>query len=230
MKNSTISPPQLALLLLELALPEPLNDEIAGDLYEEFMNTNSPKHKRKIWFWWQTLCVITRVRMNCRNLLTAALVVFSTLIFAMLTGAILFISNAVDDVLFAKSYWTDGNVHLFFIEQVYWQHFGRVAQDFSIQMFINIPAMVWSAVAIGTLITVHKTRVLPPLYFAGLSLLLIIAPYIYGVFVFISNDVALRQSGPIIAVMWLSIWYMVLPVCYLITRQFRQAHYFFRSQ
>ncbi|MFT4808346.1 MAG: hypothetical protein ACI9LX_001676 [Paraglaciecola sp.] len=68
MKPINNKPPRLALVRLNKCLPDSVNDDISGDLIEEFNQSSETLFKSKYTFWLHTLSTCWRYNMNNKHL------------------------------------------------------------------------------------------------------------------------------------------------------------------
>lgn len=212
MKIST--PPKLANLLMKWLLPEEVRDEIIGDFYEEYSTNPSNSLSKSLNYWYQTLLTIGHYKMTKFHVVKTAVYSLSVGIFLMLTVAVAFISNSGDEAVYSQAYWTNGQIHKFFLEPSYWQFFGEASNRLTINLFLNVPSILWASVCICILLFISKKPWLTTPIIVTTSLAMLLAPYAIGVVIFQLNSIPLHESGKIIAFMWLSIWYLILPVSY----------------
>ncbi|MFT4808347.1 MAG: hypothetical protein ACI9LX_001677 [Paraglaciecola sp.] len=144
-------------------------------------------------------------------------------LFYALIVAITFLSNADNTLVFDNSYWTNGAVHLFFFEAEFWQLFvNQELSETSWQLFINRPSVLWFLFSCTLLYCLDKKYLLNLQSFAILALTFLSLPYLWGVAYFNLFNVPLRESGPVIAFMWLSILYLILPLSLGLIRKVHQ--------
>jgi hypothetical protein len=223
MKPINNKPPRLALVLLNKCLPDSVNDDISGDLIEEFNQSSETLFKSKYTFWLHTLSTCWRYSMNSKVVFSLLLALISIGLFYGLIVAITFLSNSENTQIFDNSYWINGAVHLFFFEAEFWQLFGnQELSKTSWKLFINIPSVLWFLFSCTLLYYLDKKYLLNLQSFAILALTFLSLPYLWGVVYFNLFDVPLRESGPIIAFMWLSILYLILPLSFGLIRKVHQ--------
>jgi len=211
MKPIINRPPKLALVLLDKLLPTSVNDDISGDLIEEFHQSSETLFTRQYTFWLHTLSTCWRYNMNSKTAASFGLASISAGIFYALVVAITFLSNAEPTQVFDHAYWTNGSIHLFFFEAEFWQFFGKLGQaETSLNLFLNMPAILWLILSCTLLFCLDKKYQLSLRSFAITALTLISLPYIWGVAYFNLFEVPLKECGPIIAFMWISILMLIL--------------------
>lgn len=215
MKSNLKPPPFIALKLLQWLLPESVKDDIFGDLNEEFYHSNRSVTSNKIWFWQQTITTCTRYNMNKKTAVSFALATLSISIFYVMLVAIAYLAYGEDGGVYNNGYWTSGAVHLFFIEPVFWQTLsGTILSNITLGLFINIPSIIWTGFSLILVKQLNTRYKLDMKTYGVIMLSLISLPYLWGIAYFKLNVVPLRESGPIIAFMWMSILYLILPLGY----------------
>ena len=219
-------PPKAALKLLNWLLPEQVKDDILGDLQEEFHQSEQSPQAKQLWFWRQSITTCMRYNMNSKTLTSLALATLSISIFYALLTAIVFLSNGIDEV-FNKDYWSSGALHLFFAEPIFWQNLsGQQLNQVTPALFGNTPSIVWAGLGLTAIKLLNNRYKMGLKVYSYVALLTLTLPYIWGVFYFSLNTVPLKQSGPIIAFMWLPILFLILPLGFgLISKIRKQAVY-----
>ncbi len=224
MKSTNIKPPSLALVLLNKLLPDSVNDDISGDLIEEFHQSSGTLFTSQYTFWIHTLSTCWRYNMNSKLVLSFGLTCVSIGLFYGLIVAVTFLSNADNTLIFDNAYWTNGAVHLFFFEAEFWQLFSdQGLAKTSLSMFINVPSILWFMFSCILLFSLDKKYSLSLNFFVILASISFSFPYFCGVAYFNIFDVPLKESGPIIAFMWLSILYLILPLSFGLIRKVQQG-------
>ena len=161
--------------------------------------------------------------MNSKTVASFGLASISIAIFYVLVVAIIFLSNAGPSQITGDAYWTNGAIHLFFFEAEFWRFFGPLGQaDTSLNLFINVPSILWFLMSCTLLFFLDKKSPLSLRSFAILALTLLLLPYIWGVAYFNLFEVPLKECGPIIAFMWISILMLILPFGFGLIRKVQQ--------
>lgn len=215
MKLTKNEPPRMALVLLNKCLPDPVNENISGDLIEEFNHSNHTLFKSKYRFWLHTLSTCWRYNMNAKMLISLVLSLLAMSIFYLMLLAITFLAYGDADAFNAldNDYWTSGAIHLFFVEPIFWQTWsGELLSQATLGLFSNTPAILWSVTGLIILIWLDRRYKLHLKTYSYIALALLTSPYLWGVLYFNLNTVPLKESGPIVAFMWSSILFLVLPL------------------
>lgn len=215
-------PPKIALVLLNKLLPDSVKDDISGDLVEEFNQSDSANLINHYLFWRNTLSTCWRYSMNKQLFLSFAMTTISLIIFYMLIKAVVFLSVA-DDPLFYKDYWMNGDIHLLFAEDFFWSNsFGANAYELDWAMLIHDRAVIWSIISFTVLYIVDRQHKFRLFGYISLAFVVCFTPYFYGMFILRFNDVPLTEVGPLVAFMWISIIYLILPLSYGLITKMRQ--------
>ena len=213
------SPPKLALKLINFILPESLNDDIAGDLTEEFYTSDQPQLHAQLKFWQQTLSVCALYASRDKAFMTSmCLTIFTAALCYFLINAVMFLSFA-DHPIFYKDYWLNGNAHLFFIDPVFWSTLhDKSVYRFEFGALIDLQAYAWSITSLVIIFVINRYLAVSA---KGLALLACVAcaiPYLYGIYSFRYIGLDRQEAGPMIALMWISVIYMIIPMSFFIVR------------
>lgn len=229
MKNIQPTPPQLAKLLLTIILPEHVKNEISGDLEEEFhqfIRAGKTENIANRWFWEQTMSTTFRYLFTKQRILSAVLILI-----ALSTIVILFIAVTAlsygNIAFFNNDFWSNGNIHLIFFEEKFWRFGTEKAFSYIYpNHLIDLNSAIYSVIALLMLFTLAKKFQFKLLTLSMLSLVLLLAPYIYGFALFQLASLTNKEIGPLIAFMWLPIMYMVLPITYLLIKKINRVQVF----
>jgi len=161
--------------------------------------------------------------MNSKLTLSFGLASISIGIFYGLIVAVTFLSNADHTSVFDNTYWTNGAVHLAFFEAEVWQRFNdQGLAESSLLLFVNTPSILWFLFSCTLLFCLDKKYSLSLKSFAILALTFLSIPYLWGVVYFNLFDLPPKEAGPVIAFMWLSILYLILPLSVGLIRKIYQ--------
>lgn len=216
-------PPKMATWLLKIALPSKLKNELSGDLLEEYqymITQNQTEQNADIWFWQQTLIACFRTGLSQGRMNFVFLAMIPVAIFSLLFVSVIFLSSAehspLVDKLFAQTYWLDGNIHKVFFDPLYWQAMYSAKREMTMSfgmLFNNLPSTTWALFWLVSIYTLDRYQQLNAIQFATLSIIAICGLYIWGaISIATDENVQLRTVGPTIAYMWLSIFYLILPL------------------
>lgn len=222
------SPPVLARLILAVVLPRHLVDDICGDLEEEFQLQIQEKPSvasAQYWYWHQVFGTSCHYLFTKTRVISAVISLFSIFIFLALYGAVSLLSYG-EQAFFVDDFWYNGNVHLLFLETKFWHDIPNAfTHNFSSDMLLDQTAIYWSLVAFGLLLKLSNDAYLSLFQFCCIAMILILAPYLYGVISFQVFHLPKNQAGPLIALMWLPILYLIFPVTYLVTNKLKRSSF-----
>ncbi|MCG7532547.1 hypothetical protein MHM98_14505 [Psychrobium sp. MM17-31] len=220
------SPPALARLILAVVLPRHLVDDVCGDLEEEFQLQIQEKPSvasAQYWYWHQVVGASCHYLFTKTRVISAVISLFSIFIFLALYGAVSLLSYG-EQAFFIDDFWYNGNVHLLFSEAKFWQAMpDALAYKFSPDLLLDLTAICWSLVAFSLLLKLSNDACLSLFQFCCLAVILMLAPYFYGVISFQVFHLPTNQVGPLIALMWLPILYLIFPVTYLVTNKLKRS-------
>lgn len=210
---------KLAFSLLKVILPKSVNEDISGDLHEEFtqMQSTAPQSLTALsWLWHQTLSCTWRLIMTKQRFYSLMLALFCSLIMLVLIIAINFLSIA-DASEFQQDFWTNGHIHQLFLQPTLWASINDGLLDsFNWNMLMDVNSFIYAVLCFLLLSLLDKKYHFSSTAFALISLIGVILPYTGGFIYFQVQTVALNQSGPVIALMWLSILYLLPLLTYKI--------------
>lgn len=232
MENKKTKPPKLAKLLMEAILPSNIKDEICGDLEEEFscfMLNEKGSKQAKLWYWQQALRSSLRFLFIPQRLISIAIFIVSFSTFSLFYGAILFLSYADNAAVYSNAYWLNGNAHKLFLEPAFWLFIKTsLIENIGLAVIFDIKVVIWSFFGIYLLFKLDDKYRLSLNSYLILSLIIILAPYVSISMYFQFSSLLLKQTGPLIALMWLPIIYMILPVGYGIKNKIIAANDYYR--
>lgn len=202
----------VAFYLLKVVLPKSIQEDICGDLQEEFLHLQqNPANQMKAikWLWLQTLSCSWRFIMTQQRFYSVLLIAMCLLLVFTLVVAINFLSVA-EPTAFKQDFWINGHVHQLFTDPALWQSVNKgLLSKFTVDLLFHPTAMLYALFSFTLVYWLDKKCRFSSLIYALLSLVALALPYVGGFMYFQLNDVALKQSGPIIAFMWLSVVYLL---------------------
>ncbi|MBQ4862481.1 hypothetical protein J8L98_12355 [Pseudoalteromonas sp. MMG013] len=205
---------KIAKWLLDVILPSKVKDDILGDLEEEYSHYMATDvGKANCWLWHQVLLTCSRYLFISTRLLIALAVCVTLCVLALFYTALAFLSYADTPLVYGKSYWLSGSANMLFFEAAFW-HFAAEAIDgrFGIDFLIDFRAVLYTVLMFTLLQVIDKKYPLSVAQFIAVSIAFILLPHICLFFYFQMYNLVLHQTGPYIALMWLSTMYL-LPIC-----------------
>lgn len=149
---------------------------------------------------------------------TLCLAIFLTLAFA-----IIWLSNMYDPTTLSKLFWQNwlsGHSHQVFFEPAFWQYLPEAYKYiFNINLWFDSIACLYTILALYFLAKIDKSKKLNVINYTILAIIFMVLPYLWGTYQFMFNDIVMKKSGPIVATMWLTILYMILPIGYQIVKK-----------
>ena len=230
------TPPKLAAWLIERFTPKHHQDALLGDLHEEYFVLKEQNLSiANRWFWLQTYlsgkAAFNRLLTNAHVIKT---LVFSIglSVFTIIALLVMWLSSMDNVDGFSDGFWQsllNGNIHLALLEGAFWsgtpEYMMKITNEGIWQfigLFIHLPALILASASLLAIHYLSKTAKLKSLILSSVALVLM--PYLYGMFLLNNYDYAATQTGPILASMLLSVFYLVLPSCYVIAKRFRSEH------
>ncbi|MEO0369529.1 MAG: hypothetical protein AAF197_12235 [Pseudomonadota bacterium] len=219
--------PKLALWLIDKCLPESIKDDVAGDLTEEFNQANKAKFERYSHLWQQTLGACWRYAPRNKPFVQSfGLALFTVLISFVLIRAVMFLSFADDFTVYAKEYWTNGSVHLSFVEPLFWKTMvGDNAYPFELWALIDGWSYTWSISCLFAISLLSRKVSIGVTGYSIFTLIACVLPYLFGIYSFQYVGLGLKEAGPMIAFMWIPTLYILLPMSVVIMRKFYQQRF-----
>jgi hypothetical protein len=223
MRNPFLS---VSLWLLQNLLPNKIKDDISGDLEEEYTKYILPElgvFKSNIWLLNQTFLTCSRYVFTYNRGFAFLAAILCLSIFLILAFAIIWLSNQYDPTTLSDMFWQNwlsGHSHQVFFEPAFWQYLPEASKYiFDINLWFDWIACLYTILALYILARIDKSKQLSVMKYIFLALIFMALPYLWGTYQFMFNDIVIKESGPIVAIMWLTILYMILPIGYRIVRK-----------
>lgn len=219
----------LCIGLLRFCLPKHVCETLTGDLLEHYTKLSSlSRSEANFWLLKQALMSSAVFLFTIRNMLKTALVFTGMFLFALLAYGIMYLSGMEDGGRLSAGFWAEwqaGRPHQLFFEGDFWRFIIDQRPEASIGMWFDLKAMMYaflSSYLIYRLDRLFQFRFCP--YFF-LSMAVLCLPYVVGSIVFVALNPELRMTGPIVALMWFSILYLVLPVSFMLAQKIKQESF-----
>jgi hypothetical protein len=216
----------VSIWLIQHLLPSQIKDDISGDLEEEYTLSIVPKQgrvKANIWLSKQTFLTCSRYIFTYSKGLSLLVATISLATFFTLVFAISWLSNMNDSTAFSHLFWQNwltGHSHQVFFEPAFWQFLPEAfSHIFDINLWVDLRACLYSVLSLYCLTKINKLKQLSTVKYIFLALMFMILPYLWGTYHFVFNDIVMKKSGPIVATMWFTILYMILPIGYQIVKK-----------
>lgn len=214
--------------LLKVCLPKKLQEDISGDLEEEYQQLRTEckgKNEPELWLIKQTLLTCTRFIFTPNNLLITLVSLFSLILFTLMALGIIWLSSYDDMSAFSANFWQkfDTASHILFFEPAFWQYAPQaLSEGMSFNLWLDLDAIIYSIISLILLRRVDKRYFINAKAYTILALTLMLLPYLWGSMQFLLYTIPLIETGPIIATMWLTILYMILPIAFTLVKKLKQ--------
>lgn len=216
--------PAFASWLLEKCLAPDTRDHLIGDLTEEYAQraAQDPSSATR-WFWTQSFRALYHRGADIAGSVAAlkVMVVLSTLFLVpVLFSMMAWLSNMDETAPVLWQLLLEGKMHSMLFEASFWleqpEALSRVDE---VHFLIHPWAAVWVAACLGVVAYCQRTRQLSPHQVAAMGYTLMLLPYLFGLAVIAYYQPEPRKIGPILAFMLFNIFYMVVPLSFMLLKQ-----------
>jgi hypothetical protein len=204
-----------------LSLPNYLSSDICGDLEEEYTTIALPlegKRKANYWLVKQTLAICTHFLFSMKNCLSLLVITMAIFIFFTMGVSVFWLSDLADASVLNDVFWQQwlaGNSYQIFFEPILWQSIPQVfAQPVDWSLWLYQPALIYSLISFYFFYKAYELSKLSIMKSLLIAFAVITLPYLLGGALFVFMDIEMNESGPIVAFMWLTTLYLILPVSY----------------
>jgi len=223
MKHPLIS---LCKSLIIQCLPKNINDNVCGDIEEEYnqlIAENNSKLQTNLWLIKHTFITCGYFMMTTNKLWAFLISAFSMSLFMLMALAIIWLSNYSDISAFSEQFWqqfSSGSLHIVFFEANFWQYsLQSLSNGLELHLWFDSIAFIYSAITLFIIVKLHHKYNQSIILFLSISIALMFLPYIVGSIILAIKEVPMVETGPIIATMWLTILYMIIPVSLLLIKR-----------
>lgn len=227
MNDNEATPSKLALLLLYLLLPKHIYDNVIGDLLEEFSSLSKQNQtEANAWFWQQTLAsskVYVVQYLTGKGMVKFINTMLSSAVFITCLLLVSWLSTVDSFDSYSAGLWQRllaGQAHSVLAEAEFWQSLPSLVPSFyDGLMFIDLPAVLISTLVITALYWLNQNVNLSASQVAVIGYSAMFSPYLYSLIYLGNNTLAAKLVGPYLACGLLSIFYMLIPVSYLVNKK-----------
>jgi len=211
--------------LLKICLPKILQDDISGDIEEEYKQLRLESistNNAEFWLVRQTILTCSRYMFSVKNIFISFVIFLSLSLFSLMAIGIVWLSTAYDVSSFPNNFWQEFNStsHIVFFEPAFWGYAPTaLTEGMDLNLWVDGPAVTYSIIALTLLNILDHKKQFSAILYAQISLCLMLIPYLWGSAQFLIYDIPMFETGPIIATMWLSILYMALPIGYTLVQK-----------
>ena len=218
----------LSIWFIQHIAPNNIKDDLSGDLAEEYTQHILPEQgsvKASLWLLRQTSLTCAHYVFTFVNGIAFIVALIGLSIFSLLAAAIFWLSNVPSfDVSLWQTWSQQASHHRLVFEPDFWQFIAQFYADgFLVSSFYNwidVTAVFYSLLALYVLAKLDKAKTLTAFKYALSAIALMSVPYLWGTYQFLFNDMVTGpQTGPIVATMWLTIMYMILPTTYQLAKK-----------
>lgn len=226
-KKNALTPPTIATKLLIWCLPKDTVEFILGDLEEEFyLRAKHNVIAAKYWFWQQSISsssIYLKQKTPSSEFLTKFTMLFSFFIFIVIFQLITWLHYSDSLTNFSPNFWdslVSGHIHMALFESAFWQQsIGTWQQINGWSFLIDESAIVLTLFSTCLFILFNRRRKLlaHQILLFGCGAMFI--PYIFGIGYVNVFDLPAPMVGPILSIMLLNVFYLLLPIAYLVLRK-----------
>lgn len=207
-------------------LPDKINDNVCGDIeeeYEQLVAKQNPKSQTNLWLIKHTLITCGYFMMTTNKLWTVLISVFSISLFMLMALAVIWLSNYSDVSAFSEQFWQQfsaGSLHIVFFEANFWQYsLHSLSQGSELHLWFDSAAFIYSIIALLIIMKIDNknNQSIKPFLLISVSLMLL--PYLFGSVILATQNIPMIEVGPIIATMWLTILYMIIPISFQLVQK-----------
>jgi hypothetical protein len=218
--------------LIRLCTPSNFSDDICGDLEEEHSTiSKSTDGKRDADIW-----IIKNTSKTCIHFVLSKSNIFSLLIsvtaisisFTMIVS-VFWLSALEDASVLSDAFWhqwLNGSTYQIFLEPILWQSAPQVfSQTIDWNLWFYPSAMIYALIAYYILCKISVNFRLSITEYSLVSVLTLLLPYFIGSAMFFFMDVKMTEAGPIVAFIWLSTLYLVMPISYQLINKLKTSEH-----
>ncbi|REL35077.1 hypothetical protein [Thalassotalea euphylliae] len=228
-KNSKVTPPFLASKLLSLLLPERYSDNVLGDLEEEFYQLAEQDMKlANHWYWRQSMStsmIYLQKKMRSIEVLGRLNFYLPLAMVLIAISLVSLLSMLTDPEFISPRFWDEllqGKIHTALLSENFWHNFWSFIRMAELDMLIHSESLIIASACLFILSYQAKKPQVSAAKLAIWGYMLAFTPYLWSIIYIGHNSFEARQVGPIIATGILSLFYMLLPVSYLVHRQLKR--------
>jgi hypothetical protein len=212
--------------LLKLVLTKRTAENIIGDLEEAF-NDRSETDLKVAKRWYLRQFVVTFIssisnRVKSDGSLNLSMLGMAVIILPVIFCLLAWLSNMGETTPVILQFLTDGQLHqiVFFAE--FWSVQPQALLSVEIPIFIGYNSILWAALCLVLIGKIATKRTSSVRLVAGLGMATMLLPYLAGLaFIQIAEPVP-TQVGPILVFMLLNIFYLLLPISFLVNKKYKQ--------
>ena len=216
--------------LIRLCIPSIFSDDICGDLEEEHNIISKSTHGKTnadIWIINNTLKTCIHFVLSKNNVFSLLISVAAISISFTMIVSVFWLSALEDASVLSDAFWQqwlNGSTYQIFLEPILWQSAPQVfSQTIDLHLWFYPSAVIYALVAYYILYKINANFHLSITEYSLVSMLTLLLPYLIGSAMFFFMDVKMIEAGPIVAFMWLSTLYLVMPISYQLINKLKTS-------
>ncbi|MFT4938751.1 MAG: hypothetical protein ACI88A_001780 [Paraglaciecola sp.] len=212
--------------LLKLVLTKRTAENLIGDLEEAF-NDRAETDLRVAKRWYVKQFVVTFIssiadRVKSDSSLNLSMLGMAVIILPVIFCMVAWLSNMDETTPTVWQLLLDGQLHqiVFFAE--FWSVQPQALLAVEVPMFISYNSILWAALSLILIGKIAIRRNSSVRLVAGMGMATMLLPYLAGLaFIQIAEPIP-TQVGPILAFMLLNVFYLLLPISFLVNKKYKQ--------
>lgn len=212
--------------LLSLVLKKRIAENLLGDLEETFNDKSKTDLKAAKW-WYTKQFLLTFVssisgRLKSDRTVNLMMLGLAVVIVPIIFCMVAWLSNMDETTPVVWQLLLEGKMHqiVFFAE--FWSVQFDALPSVEISMFIGYKSIFWAVFCLALINRIASNPASTVRIIAFMGMIAMILPYLLGMaFIQIYQPIP-TQVGPILAFMLLNVFYLLLPVSFLVNKKYRQ--------
>ncbi|MFT5674187.1 MAG: hypothetical protein ACI808_000094 [Paraglaciecola sp.] len=218
--------------LLKLVLSKRTAENLIGDLEEAF-NDRAKTDLKVAKRWYAKQLVLTFIssisdRVKSDSSLNLGMLGMALIILPVIFCMVAWLSNMDETSPAVWQLLLDGQLHqiVFFAE--FWSVQPQALPSVDVPMFIGYNSILWAALCLVLIVKIESRPASSVHLVAGLGMTAMLLPYLAGLaFIQIAEPIP-TQVGPILAFMLLNVFYLLLPISFLVNKKHKQNNPYLR--
>ena len=230
MSNRHPTPPKAALLLMSIILPKQIKNSLIGDLIEEYELLIADGSKdANAWFWKQAMetnLIYVSSLLRRPSFLRKLNILIPFILFTFASLLITWLSHMGSLNGYSEGMWQrllEGKIHLALFEPTFWQEINQLLLKVgSLSMYLHLPSMLFAATSLLVLYKLDKKLNFSALKMAVWGYGFMLLPYTWALIHINTHPLMPKQIGPLLAFGLITVFYMLLPVSYVVNKKLVQ--------
>ena len=216
--------------LLKLVLRKRTAENLIGDLEEAF-NDRAETDLKTAKRWYAKQLVLTFIssisdRVKSDRMLNLSMLGMAVVILPVIFCLVAWLSNMDETTPAIWQLLLDGQLHqiVFFAE--FWSVQPQALPSVDVPMFIAYKSILWAALSLMLIFKISSRPGSSVRLVAGLGMAAMLLPYLAGLALIQIAQPIPTQVGPILAFMLLNVFYLLLPISFLVNKKYKQNNQF----